>query len=385
MLSRTFSTWGKQWPVDSPYARPVVHLAWWGLFVAFEHFTSYVDWRETPLSIWGLIAKDVLAAAAGFYFFSEVVLPRWLLQRRWLLTALGLAVIYYAWALLSYAYFAGLLHYGLAANSAGYMHRVLDQGLWRGVFAWYGVSIGFNDFSICVLPPILVRFVQFLLASSNRSLQLERENLHLEVNFLKAQINPHFLFNTLNNIYTMVVKQDARAPDMVRHLAALMHYTVYQAQAPLVLLAQEIGFLEAYLELERLRYGHKVRIDYRQTGAPAGWGLTPLLFFPFVENAFKHGVDSSLDASWVAIDVAVRGPQLHLAVRNSFSPAAPRRAFGGVGIANVQKRLALHYAPADYELTLQHDATTYRVALTLRLATLDGAAPVPAAISFATT
>lgn len=385
MLARTFSTWGKRRPVDSLYARTAVHLAWWGLFVAFEHFTSYVGWRETPLIIWGFIAKDVLAAAAGFYFFSEVVLPRWLLQRRWLLTVLGLAVIYYTWALLSYAYFTGLLHYGLAANSAGYMHRILDQGLWRGVFAWYGVSIGLNDFTLTVLPPILVRFVQFLLASSNRSLRLERENLHLEVNFLKAQINPHFLFNTLNNLYTMVVKQDARAPDMVQHLAALMHYTVYQAQVPLVPLAQELGFLEAYLELERLRYGHKVRIDYRQTGAPAGWGLTPLLFFPFVENAFKHGVDSSLDASWVAIEMAVRGAELHFAVRNSFSPGAPKRAFGGVGIANVQKRLALHYAPADYQLTIEQTADTYRVALMLRLGPLADVRPAPAVTFLATT
>lgn len=152
-----------------------------------------------------------------------------------------------------------------------------------------------------------------------------------------------------------------------------MHYTVYELNAPLAPLTQEITFLAAYLELERLRYGRKVRIGYAQRGELAGLSLTPLLFFPFVENAFKHGIDSSLDAAWVDIALTVQGQQLHFSVRNSYSPAAPPRAVGGVGLANVRKRLALHYAPADYELTIQQDAATYAVALTLQLTPLVGA------------
>ncbi len=356
--------------------------AWWGLFGGFVYWLVG-NWHEGAFFTWGFVLANVLATVAGYYFFSAVVLPRWLLRRRWLATALGLAAIYYCWALLCYVFFMVLSHNGLVSKNAyGYVHRVLDQGLWKGVFSWYGVSMGLSDFTAIVLPALLVRFVQFLLASSNRSLRLERENLNLEVNFLKAQINPHFLFNTLNNLYTMVVKQDARAPGMVRHLAALLHYTVHESNAALVPLAREIGFLEAYLELERLRYGQKVRIDYAPPGAPEGFAITPLLFFPFVENAFKHGVDTSLDASWVAIDIAVRGPRLHFSVRNSFSPGAPKQAFGGVGIANVRQRLALHYAPADYQLTLEQTADTYRVALTLRLGALPAAAPAHAAILF---
>ena len=152
----------------------------------------------------------------------------------------------------------------------GYVHRILDKGLWTGVFSWHGISIGLYDFSFAVMPPLLVRFVQFLLVSANRSLRLERENLNLEISFLKAQVNPHFLFNTLNNLYTLVVKQDERAPAIVQHLTDLLHYTVYESNAPLAPLAQEIAFLEAYLELERLRYGRKVRIGYVQRGDLAG-------------------------------------------------------------------------------------------------------------------
>lgn len=303
-----------------------------------------------------------------------MVLPRWLLGRRWLLTGLGLAAIYYTWALLSYGWFSWLAQAGLVSkNMHGYVHRILDQGLWTGVFSWHGISIGLYDFSFAVVPPLLVRFVQFLLVSANRSLRLERENLDLEVNFLKAQLNPHFLFNTLNNLYTLVVKQDERAPAIVQHLTDLMHYTVYESNAPLAPLTQEVAFLAAYLELERLRYGRKVRIGYAQRGELAGLSLTPLLFFPFVENAFKHGIDSSLDAAWVDIALAVQGRQLHFSVRNSYSPAAPQRAVGGVGLANVRKRLALHYAPADYTLTIQQGAATYAVALTLQLTPLAGA------------
>lgn len=169
----------------------------------------------------------------------------------------------------------------------------------------------------------------------------------------------------------MVVKQDERAPDMVAHLSHLMHYTVYESDAALVPLGKEIGFLEAYLELERLRYGQKVSITYQNTVSAADYHITPLLFFPFVENAFKHGVDSSLDASWVTISLATQDGQLLFEVQNSFSQIAPQREVGGVGIVNVRKRLALHYAPQDYQLTITHDpdAHTYRVALAIRLTT----------------
>jgi len=357
----------------SPGVRKAVHTALWLGYLYYLH-SVFLNWHEGPLVTWGFAGVNWLAAALGFYFFSGVVLPRWLLGRRWLLTGLGLAAIYYTWALLSYGWFSWLAHAGLVSkNMHGYVHRILDKGLWTGVFSWHGISIGLYDFSFAVMPPLLVRFVQFLLVSANRSLRLERENLDLEVNFLKAQLNPHFLFNTLNNLYTLVVKQDERAPAIVQHLTDLMHYTVYELNAPLAPLTQEITFLAAYLELERLRYGRKVRIGYAQRGELAGLSLTPLLFFPFVENAFKHGIDSSLDAAWVDIALTVQGRQLHFSVRNSYSPAAPPRAVGGVGLANVRKRLALHYAPADYELTIQQDAATYAVALTLQLTPLVGA------------
>lgn len=351
----------------SPGVRRVVHTALWLGYLYYLH-SVFVNWHEGPLVTWGFAGVNGLAAVLGFYFLSSVVLPRWLLGRRWLLTGLGLAAIYYTWALLSYGWFSWLDQAGLVSqNMHGYVHRILDKGLWTGVVSWHGISIGLYDFSFAVMPPLVGRFVQFLLVSANRSLRLERENLDLEVNFLKAQLNPHFLFNTLNNLYTLVVKQDARAPAIVQHLTDLLHYTVYESNAPLAPLTQEIAFLAAYLELERLRYGQKVRITYRQTGELASLSLTPLLFFPFVENAFKHGIDSSLDAAWVDIALAVQGQQLRFRVRNSYSPTAPRPEVGGVGLANVRQRLALHYAPADYELTIQQDADTYTVTLTLHL------------------
>jgi two-component system LytT family sensor kinase len=366
----------------SPVGRVAVPLVLWGLFITYHYlnisrFLSG-DNLNTPFMRWGFTLKETLAAMLGYYFFSWVVLPRWLLQRRWLLTVAGLIAIYYSWALLAYAFFTVADHYGAIhrVGTNNYFYRILDKGLWTGVFAWYGVSIGLNDFCGVVMPPLVVRFVQFLLVSANRSLRLQRENLNLEISFLKAQVNPHFLFNTLNNLYTLVVKQDARAPLIVQHLTDLMHYTVYESNAPLAPLTQEITFLTAYLELERLRYGPKVRIDYRQTGELASHRLTPLLLFPFIENAFKHGIDSSLEASWVEIELAVRGPRLHFCVGNSYSLQVPRREVGGVGLANVHKRLALHYAPTDYELTITQDAATYTVTLTLLL-TCDAASQPP--------
>ncbi|SFQ28094.1 Histidine kinase [Hymenobacter arizonensis] len=345
-----------------------VHVALWVLYALYWHSVYAGGFGKDPLIHWGFALKDTVAAIVGFYFFSGVVLPRLLLRRRWLLTVLGVVAIYYTWALISYSFFLLVDAYALVPKTQSYVYRILDKGLWTGVLSWYGVSIGLFDFSVIIMPPLLVRFIQFLLVSSNRSLRLQRESLNLEINFLKAQVNPHFLFNTLNNLYTLVIKQDERAPAIVRHLADLMHYTVYESNAPLMPLAKETAFLESYLELERLRYGPKVRIAYRPPAPGATGELAPLLFFPFVENAFKHGIDSSLDDSWVEIELAVAQGQLHFAVRNSYSPSAPRREVGGVGIANVRKRLALHYAPSDYHLAITQTAEAYEVTLTLRLA-----------------
>jgi two-component system LytT family sensor kinase len=265
----------------SPVGRVAVPLILWGLYITYHYLNTIrflgEDGLNTPLLQWGFTLKEALAAVLGYYFFSWVVLPRWLLRRRWLLTVAGLVAIYYTWALLSYSLFVVADHYGAIhpVGTNNYFYRILDKGLWTGVFAWHGVSIGLVDFSFAVMPPLMVRFVQFLLVSANRSLRLQRENLNLEINFLKAQVNPHFLFNTLNNLYTLVVKQDERAPVMVQHLTDLMHYTVYESTAPLAPLSQEIAFIEAYLELERLRYGKKVRISYELTGDPTGLSLTP--------------------------------------------------------------------------------------------------------------
>jgi two-component system LytT family sensor kinase len=386
MPARSYSASPTGWPASSVWRSWLLPLVLWGLFSTYHYVNIVrflaVDNLTHPFLVWGFTAKEILAAVLGYYFFSWVVLPRWLLQRRWLLTIAGLVAIYYTWALLSYALFTTADHYGIIHKSAAtdYFYRILDQGLWKGVFAWHGVSIGLYDFSSVVMLPLVVRFVQFLLVSSNSSLRLQRENLNLEINFLKAQVNPHFLFNTLNNLYTLVVKQDERAPLIVQHLTDLMHYTVYESTAPLAPLSQEIAFLEAYLELERLRYGKKVRISYQPAGDTTGLSLTPLLFFPFVENAFKHGIDSSLDASWVEIALAVRGKWLHFNVRNSYSPGAPQREVGGVGLANVRKRLALHYPATDYTLDIQQNAAEYAVLLTLHLTPTVPAAPLPAPV-----
>jgi two-component system LytT family sensor kinase len=349
--------------------RVALHLLMWAGFISFQYFLYQLQ-PTLPAVMAAFMVKDLAASVISFYFFSHVMLPRFIVRRRWLLSALGLVGIYYLWALLSHLTYAALDYYHIPMGEwADYMHRSLDKGLWEGVFSWYGVSMGLSDFFIIPMQPILLRFIVFLLTASNQSLRLQRENLTLEVSFLKAQVNPHFLFNTLNNIYTMVVKQDERAPAMVRHLTGLMHYTVYESDAARVPLSREIGFLEDYLELERLRYGRKVSIEYHKSGPLEQFCITPLLFFPFVENAFKHGVDSSLDASWVNIVLAVKDGQLHFEVRNSLTPSGARREFGGVGVANVQKRLALHYPPGDYQFSIgpEPEQQAYRVALVLKL------------------
>ncbi|MBD2768683.1 histidine kinase [Hymenobacter sp. BT664] len=196
--------------------------------------------------------------------------------------------------------------------------------------------------------------------------EVERLSLKNELNFLKSQIQPHFFFNTLNNLYSLTLKKSDLAPEIVLKLADLMSYVLYDADAPLVALAKEIECLRNYLALEGLRYGTRLHLAMNVTGEPAGKQLAPLLLLPFVENSFKHGAPPPqlLD---IRIALEIEAEVLRLVVENPKNPAPPIGRNGGVGLRNVRRRLALLY-PNAHQLTVADTADTYRITLEVPLA-----------------
>ena len=193
--------------------------------------------------------------------------------------------------------------------------------------------------------------------------QLQTEKTDAELKYLKGQINPHFLFNTLNNIYSLARKGSAATADSVLKLSKLMRFMLFEASHSRILLRSEIALIEDYTELERLRYTDRLRIDFKHDLDDHNQEIAPLLLIHFVENAFKHGVSETHRASFVAIDIKLRQRQLHVEVINSV-PSSPNQVVDSqMGMENVRRQLELIYP--NHQLEVAHEVDTFRVMLTI--------------------
>ncbi|WP_197901704.1 sensor histidine kinase [Rhodocytophaga rosea] len=198
---------------------------------------------------------------------------------------------------------------------------------------------------------------------------LEQQRTNSELSFLKAQINPHFFFNTLNNIYALTMLNVESSRQALLKLSRMMRYVLYDTQKDMVLLSQEIAFIQDYIELMQLRLTDKVEISFQKPTPLRDVQIAPMILLPFVENAFKHGV-SSLHASRISIALQQQPGQLEVKVRNTmFSEQNKSLEQGnGIGLVNTRRRLDLLY-PDHYNLSVAEDTTQheYLVHLTLDL------------------
>ena len=198
---------------------------------------------------------------------------------------------------------------------------------------------------------------------------LQTQTMQSELKFLKSQINPHFLFNTLNNLYALTLKKSDKAPEIVIKLSEMMRYMLYECNEKKVLLSKEVNYLRNYLDLERLRQNKNVNIDFKVNGNVAEQKIAPLIFIPFLENSFKHGLNNQLKEGFVHIVLDVEPKKVHLFIENSKPAVMPlqnHRRSGGIGLVNVRRRLNLLY-PNNYELNISDHPNTYAVDLFLNL------------------
>lgn len=198
--------------------------------------------------------------------------------------------------------------------------------------------------------------------------ELYTTNIETELNFLKTQINPHFLFNTLNSIYALALKKSDEAPDLILKLSEIMRYMLYDCNEDTVPLDQEISYLKNYLDLEKFRKGINNEIIFTVEGDPEGKSVAPLLFITFVENAFKHGVNN-VEKGYVRIHFRILDDQLEFDIENSVSPqihfSRLQTRNGGIGLENARRRLKLLY-PGQNALEIIKNLDSFRVKLTIR-------------------
>jgi len=195
-------------------------------------------------------------------------------------------------------------------------------------------------------------------------LELEKQNLEQQLEYLKYQINPHFFMNTLNNIHALVDIDPEKAQQTIVELSKMMRFVLYEGDKRGVSLSREFEFIRTYINLMQLRYTDKVKITVELPHEPPDKTIPPLMLISFIENAFKHGI-SYQHPSFIDISAGVENDKLHFLCRNSKAEQKPMEQ-GGVGLTNVRKRLKLLY-DQSYSLRIQDDTDIYTVELTIPL------------------
>ncbi|MDF7813805.1 sensor histidine kinase [Hymenobacter sp. YC55] len=332
------------------YRAAALHLSYWSIYFSFFLYQFGQEYPRRQVVL-GLLAALVLNAALAYlhYFY---LLPRLLRNRR-----VGRYLLLFAGP------YAAVVALRVVADRHLLATAVNHRYLYSTAHTW-SVAIGVLFVTAFVA---LLYFAVHWFALEARAKALENENLTAELRYLKAQLNPHFLFNTLNNLYYLAYSRSERTPEVVATLAQMMRYMLEEANRPAVALSREIDYLSSYIQLEKLRLNHPIPITLTVAGQPAGRLVAPLIFMAFLENAFKHGVSTTTSTAWVRVHFDLVGPDCCFTVANSKLPAAaPPPGPAGAGLPNVRRRLALSY-PNRHELHVEDLPDEYRICLRLTL------------------
>jgi LytS/YehU family sensor histidine kinase len=212
-----------------------------------------------------------------------------------------------------------------------------------------------------------IKLMKHWYTEGQRNLQLQKENIQSQLQVLKAQVHPHFLFNTLNNIYSYTQDTSGTASRLVMGLSDIIRYMLYECNQPLVPLSKELTMIREYINLERIRYGNQLDLHIDLPGDETrNTFISPLLIIPFVENCFKHGLSNMLEHPWLSFTVLLEGNQMTMKLLNSKPPTTSTLHAAGIGMENARRRLELLY-PGKYDLVINNEEEVFIVNLKLEL------------------
>jgi two-component system, LytTR family, sensor kinase len=341
-----FSNRSLQWVLDPRY-RPIQHLLFWIVMYA-PHWTAYLGiTREPPsLELLPVYLFSMAIDISSVYFNLYYLIPKFFITRQYW------AYILVTFLLLIFNSIIGpaLLQYYV---SKGKMYMPDPYGSVESFVMTFNLTmaaVGLN---------IIKRF----LVSQARLKELETSSLKTELAFLKHQINPHFLFNSLNNIYVQSRTNHTDASDSILQLSDLLRYQLYDCGKEKVNLEAEVDYLQNYLKIDRMRK-NKASVDFDVDGSPANIKVAPFLFIPFVENALKHGITMNNETK-IRIRFRISAEQVIFEIENTKpEQSLSHTVKGGIGIANISRRLDLLY-PGKYRLDIDNERSAYKVRLSI--------------------
>ncbi|MEN0004363.1 MAG: histidine kinase [Bacteroidota bacterium] len=332
----------------------IQHVIFWSFYMLF---CSGRDMAYYPHFMSNLFTNILIfiPLVPLVYINLYVLVQRYLMKKRVMayLLSLGGLIMLFTWiTILNYDFIFGTL-YGLEKRAEFFT-------------SWRGNLVILTEVLLLLYITMALYFIQQWYVKERYARELEKKNLEGELQLLKYQMQPHFLFNTLNAIYMLMERNTQTAKEALLQFSDVLSHTLYDAQKDRITLEQELEYLRNYLEIEQLRNEGLLELEFNLPDPPVAYQLAPMLLIPFIENAFKHG--KSAKGYWIKLDLEVEGQELRMQLKNPMHPKAPKAlpTKGGIGLVNVKRRLKLLY-PEKHQLEIDQSDNVFAVQLTIPL------------------
>lgn len=347
------------------------HICFWAFWWIFQGFLySFVAVRSGysyPLRLLSSSIESFIYLVPHIflsYSLAYFVIPRYLLKQKYLDTVVWVVLLF-------------LITSGMAAflsltiiewvreqiMGADYISNIRRGGI--GLSIYLGLLAGLRGGITIGGIAAAIKLMKHWYVKEQRNLILQKENMEAQLEVLKAQIHPHFLFNTLNNIYSHTRNSSPVASKMLMELSDMLRYILYEGNQQQVALGKELKMISDYIELEKLRYGNKLEVTIDLPTNANRYSIAPLLLLPFVENCFKHGASTMLEHPWVSLHISINDNLLHMKLLNGKIQTNEMHPTG-IGLKNVQERLRLLY-PGKHELQIINEPDVFIVNLKAEL------------------
>ena len=336
------------------FSRYKLHFAFWGLVIGLYLILQLSSLKNPSFTeTLATMVEFIMTTAIIIYINLSFLIPYFLYKRKYFQYAAALigSVIAYSWLVCF-----------IELNILGFYSEIQDPLLFRHFFI---SNVVMNTLFIVTTTALKLSKKWYLNRAEMQRLRLEKAEAELQV--LRTQINPHFLFNTLNNIYSLILsKENEKAGGMILQLSDIMDYMMHDSKDDAVPLQTEINHIRNYLDLEKIRLTGQDHIDFVSETDTDNYKVAPYILMPFIENGFKHGISNTINNGYIKISLSAAKGILNFRVENSKPASADKVSSKGIGLSNIKRRLQIIY-PGRHELEILDNPCTFNVNLVINL------------------
>ena len=336
------------------------HLLFWLSSITFLTFILYFYEERFYINIVSKAAVTNFGFAIGVYLNLYFLVPKFLKQKNYIFYIFGLIVLLTFSSLIIQFLFIYPFHYLFSTtNQFTQFNSTLHSAFFFATLVY-------------VIATSFLKFIKEWFSINDLNLKLaksERQKLEAELKSLKGQLNPHFLFNSLNNIYSLALIKSDKVPELILKLSDLMRHIIYESKENYISLQKEIEFVDNFIALQKIRIADQSKIQYSIIGNIPSGRVAPLLFEPFIDNAFKHGLPGTENSDFVTIKFDFTEPHnIIFQLENNYEDLGfSNKKNSGIGIENVKQRLKFLYTANEYNLTINKESSIFSVSLKLKI------------------